>query len=280
MNKLSHSKYKNTGIIFELLVRQLTNETMSNTSPKAVNIIKKFFTKTEIAKENKLYQTLIQSQSITESKAELTLSTIQDLYRNIDISKLNKEKYNLIKEIKDNYDLDRFFKTSISNYKYLASIYTLLESNNHKNISPSFLINSKSNVLEYLTEKQISSDNEIYREFSKMEKGERFLVYKIMLENFNNKYDHLDSYKKEILKDYIYNISDLDKLKEKINIKFKSIKKELNENLKKIDDTVIRVKISETIKMIEPIIESKKMKDEYISTLFQFQDLNEEINLL
>lgn len=280
MNKLPHSKYKNTGIIFELLVRQLTNETISNNEPKAINLLKKYFTKSELAKENKLYQTLVQSQNLTESHAGVIINTIQDLYKNIDISKLGREKYNLIKEIKDNYNIDSFFKSTVSDYKYLASIYTLLESNNHKSLNPAIIINSKNNIIDYLTENKISDENEIYNEFSKMERGERFLVYKLMIESFNDKYDDLDADKKAILKEYIYNISDSDKLKSYIDDKFIIVKENLSKELNKIDDQVTKIKIQEVIKMIDPILESRRMKDEYISTLFQFQELNQEISQL
>jgi endonuclease III len=136
MGKINHSKYKNSGIIFEMLVRQLTNEAMANKDSKAISIIKKYYTKTELAKENKLYQTIIQTNGLNEHKAETIINTVSELSKRLDRKKLNKEKYNLIKEIKDNYDLEEFFKTSITNYKPLASIYTIIESNFIDNPNP------------------------------------------------------------------------------------------------------------------------------------------------
>lgn len=280
MNKINHSKYRNTGIIFEMLVRQLTNESLTNKDPKAIGLIKKYFTKTELAKENKLYQTIIQSNQLNESKAESVLNTINDLYKRLDQKQLNKEKYNLIREIKENYDIEEFFKTSIHNYKSLASIYTLLESNNVKNVNPQFLINSKLNLIDYLTENKITQDSPVYNELSKMEKGERFLVYKLMVENFNKKYSDLDKEQREVLREYITNNADQVKLKSIIDRKFINVKKTLKENISKIQDQVTRIKTEETIKMIDPILESKKMKDDYIITLFQYQELNKELSLL
>lgn len=277
---IKHSKYRNTGIIFEMLVRQLTNETISNKEPKAINIIKKYFTKTELAKENKLYQTIIQSNNLSESKAEVIIGTVCDLSKKLDRSKINKEKYNLIKEIKNNYELESFFKTSINNYKSMASIFTLIESTINDNPNPNTIINSKLNLLEHLTENKIAEETQIYKDLSTMEKGERFLVYKVMIESFNNKYDNLDSAQKLILKEYINNISDTVKLKKFVDNQFSQLQNSLREHLSKIDDQITKIKIEETIKMIDPIIESKKMKDDYIVSLFQYQELNKELSKL
>jgi hypothetical protein len=263
-----------------MLVRQLTNESLTNQEPKAINIIKKYFTKTELAKENKLYQTIIQSEQLNESKSETTINIIIELNKKLDKIKLNKEKFNLIKEIKNNYNIDEFFKISINNYKALASIYTLLESNSIDNINPSIIINSVSNIKEYLTENKIPQDSSIYNDLSKMDKGERFLVYKLMVENFNKKYSDLDKNQKEILREYIDNISNPSKLKLIINNKLKSLKESLLKNSSKITDQITKIKTEETIKMIDPIIESKKFKDDYIIALFHYQELNKELSIL
>ena len=280
MNKINHSKYKNTGIIFEMLVRQLTNESLTNQNPKAIGLIKKYFSKTELAKENKLYQTIIQSNQLNESKAESTINTVIELNKKLDKKQLNKEKFNLIKEIKNNYDIDEFFKSSISNYKALASIYTLLESNSINNINPSLIINSRLNIKDYLTENKIPQDSPIYDELSKMDKGERFLVYKLMVENFNKKYLNLDKDQKEILREYINNIQNPNKLKLIVNKKLRQLKESLSKNTSKITDQITRIKTEETVKMIDPILESKKMKDDYIIALFHYQELNKELSVL
>lgn len=120
MNKINHSKYKNTGIIFETLIRQIASDTMSNKDSKAVEIIKKYFTNTELAKEQKLYAALTSSKTINETKADGLINSVLDLSKRLNKTKLRKEKYALIKEIKDSYDIDNFFKAKIHNYKTLA----------------------------------------------------------------------------------------------------------------------------------------------------------------
>jgi len=60
MKKIKHSKFKNTGFIFELLVRQITSEIMSANKSVAEKILKEHFnSKKELSKELKLYQYLI-----------------------------------------------------------------------------------------------------------------------------------------------------------------------------------------------------------------------------
>lgn len=280
MNKINHSKYRNTGIIFEMLVRQLTNESLTNQDDKAINLIRKYFCKTELSKENKLYQTIIQSNNLNESKAETTINTVIELNKKLDKKQLIKEKFNLIKEIKQNYNINEFFKSSVNNYKTLASIYTLLESNYIDNINPSLIINSRLNIKEYLVENQLPQDSSIYNELSKMDKGERFLVYKLMVENFNKKYLDLDKDQKDVLREYVNNINNPNKLKLIIDKKLRQLKKSLSKNTSKIIDQITKIKIEETIKMIDPILESKKMKDDYIIALFNYQELNKELLIL
>ena len=87
MANIKHNKYKNTGILFELLVRKITADTMSSQDSKAVSLIKKYFVNTELAKENKLYQSISKSQNISEAKAESILSTILEISKTLDRNK-------------------------------------------------------------------------------------------------------------------------------------------------------------------------------------------------
>jgi hypothetical protein len=183
--KIKHNKYKNTGILFELLVRKITSDTMSNSNSKAATLVKKYFTKSELANENKLYQTINNSTSLSEGKAETVISTVLELSRKLDRDKLAKEKYNLIKEIKDNFDINDFFQAKIKNYKLLASTYTLFESINVKGFgNPEVIINSKVNILRIhhiITQILKYPLTPLVEELMGLDKGTRALAYKIML---------------------------------------------------------------------------------------------------
>ena len=190
--KVKHNKYKNTGILFELLVRKITSDAMNNSNSKAASLVKKYFTKSELANENKLYQIINNSISLSESKAESVLSTVLDLSKKLDKDQLSKEKYNLIKEVKESFDMVDFFQAKIKNYKLLASTYILLEShNNRKFANPESIITSKITILEHITSNPDTkmSLTPLVEDLMKLDKGTRALTYKLMLEKYNTKFE-------------------------------------------------------------------------------------------
>ncbi len=278
--KIKHNKYKNTGILFELLVRKITADTLSSGNSKAATLVKKYFTKSELANENKLYQTINQSISLSEGKAESVLSTVLDLSRKLDKEVLSKEKYNLIREIKENFDMNDFFGAKIKNYKLLASTYVLLESHTNKKFAnPESIITSKITILEHITSNPDTkmSLSPLVEELMSLDKGTRALTYKIMLEKYNTKFDGLSTEQKEVLKEYINSATDAPKLKEFLNSKFKSISITLKENVDKIEEPALKIKIQEVINLIEPILETRKLKDDHLVALLQYLDLSNEI---
>ena len=277
--KVKHSKFKNTGILFELLVRQITADSMINQNSKALGLIKKYFISSEIAKENKLYQSLVNSEQLAEQKANVVISTILELSSKIDRVKLNKEKFNLIREIKTSYDFQDFFKAKINNYKTLASIYVLFESYTDKKFkNPETIISSKISILEHLTRSNSSTSlSPIVEEFLQQDKASRVLVQKVMLEKFNKKFAKLTDEQKEVLREYIQSVSDSTKLKKFLDEKFKQVRLDLLGLQKSIDEPVTKIKVQEVITLINPILESKKIKDEQVSALLQYQELVNEL---
>jgi hypothetical protein len=277
---IKHSKYRNTGILFELLVRQTTSDLLNNQDSKAVKILKKYFTNTELGKEYGLYSAFSTSPKLTESKAEILISTLIEQYKKLDYEKINKLKYNLIKEIKQNYDLDNFFKAKIDNYKPYASIYTILESQNSKTSDTKQLIVNKINLLEHLTKQDLSDSKapkSIVEDLMKEDKEIRLLAYKLMVEKFNNKYQDMSEKQKEVLKEYITNISDTKNLKIYLNSQLDQIQKELIELKESSKDQVVKIKLEEVLKFVTPIKDNQSIKDETITGILQYFDLIDEL---
>lgn len=277
---IKHSKYRNTGILFELLVRQTTSDLLNNQDSKAVKILKKYFTNTELGKEYSLYSTFSASPKLSEAKAEILLSTIIEQYKKLDHEKLSKLKYNLIKEIKKSYDLENFFKAKIDNYKPFASIYTIFESQNSQSVDTKQLILNKINLLEHLTAKDLSDSKapkSLVEEFMKEDKEIRLLAHKIMVEKFNNKYQNMSERQKGVLKEYITNISDTKNLKIYLNQQLDEIKVELTQLKEAQKDQVTKIKLEEVLKFINPIKENQSVKDEIITGILQYFDLIDEL---
>lgn len=277
---IKHSKYRNTAILFELLVRQTTADLLQNKDSKAVKILKKYFTGTELGKEYALYSSFNTTNKLSEAKAEMFINTVLEQRRKINLEKLSKEKYNLIREIKSNYDIDNFFKAKIDNYKTYASIYTIFESQNNKNIDTKQTLLNKINLLEHITEGGIqdkTASSAIVEEFMKEDKEVRLLAYKIMVEKFNSKYANLSDRQKSVLKEYINNISETEALKKYVNGLISEIKKELSTIKEGLKDEVTKIKLNETIKLLKPIRQNQSIKDEVISSVLQYLELIEEL---
>lgn len=276
---VKHSKYRNTGILFELLVRQTTSDLINNQDSKAVKILKKYFTNTELGKEYSLYSSITSSPKINEAKAEMLLSTILEQYKKLDYEKINRLKYNLIKEIKQNYDIDNFFKAKIDNYKPYASIYTIFESQHSKSIDTKQVMLNKINLLEHVTQSDLntSESKTIAQELMKEDKEIRLLAYKLMVEKFNQKYQNMSERQKDILKEYITNVSDTKNLKTYLNQQLDTIKNELTELKNNTKDQVIKIKLDEVLKFVAPIKENQTIKDEIITGILQYCDLIDEL---
>jgi len=277
---IKHSKYRNTGILFELLVRQTSSDLLNNQDSNAVKILKKYFLNTELGKEYTLYSTFASSPKLSEAKAEILISTIIEQYKKLDTEKLNKLKYNLIKEIKKNYDLENFFKAKIDNYKPFASIYTIFESQNSNTSDTKQLILNKINLLEHLTKQDLSDSKapkSLVEEFMKEDKEIRLLAHKILVEKFNTKYQNMSEKQKEVMKEYITNITDTKNLKIYLNTQLDVIKTELSQLKESTKDQVVKIKLEEVLKFVTPIKENHTIKDETITGILQYFDLIDEL---
>jgi len=281
---IKHSKYKNTGVLFELLVRQSTSDLMSNKDPKAVKIFKKFFTNTELGKEYNLYTSVLNAPKLSEAKAEMLVSTIVEQAKKLDREKLDKEKYNLIKEIKKHYDLDDFFKAKIETYKIYASVYTLIENqlssqlNNTKQIISNKLTLLEHITKESLTERKVAS--KVVEEFLKEDKEIRILAYKILIEKFNEKYSVLSTEQKEVLREYINNVSDTTKLRTYLNTRLLEVKTELIHLKEAVQDKVLKIKLNEVLNFVKPIGANDSIKDEVLIGLMQYYQLISELKAI
>tara|TARA_R110000824_G_scaffold102226_1_gene242540 strand:- start:6751 stop:7608 length:858 start_codon:yes stop_codon:yes gene_type:complete len=278
---IKHSKYKNAGVLFELLVRQITTDTLNGTDSKASNILKEYFVKTELGREYKLYETLFKKTSITETQADVTLSTLLQSSKNFNRQALKRQKYNLISEIKKHYDVTKFFSHNLPHYKIQAAFYTLIESFSQENPSNTQqIIDNKITILEHLSAASVKKDKvkeTVLEEFKSYDKDLRILTTRVLLNKFNDKYEDLLESQKEILKELITSIDNTPKLKEFYNSKVGEIKTSLTELSNTIPDKTTQIKINEVIKILPVIGKTSKIKDNDLINLLQYYDLIEEL---
>jgi hypothetical protein len=279
--QVKHSKYKNTGILFELLIRQITTDTLDGKDSPATDILKKYFVKSELGREYKLYETLLKKISLTETKANIVISTLTDSSKALNRSVIKRQKYNLISEIQKHYDLNEFFGHKLPNYKVHAAFYTLLEIVNFpQTVDHDQTIDNKVTILEHLTAAQVNPSivkDDVMDEFNKSDKDVRFLAYKMVLENFNVKYDTLHQNQKLILKEYITSVDNTSRLREFYTNKINEIKEELLTLNNKTKNKVTKIKINEIISIIAPPAKNAKITDNDLVDLLQYYDLINEL---
>ena len=283
--RIKHSKYRNTGLIFELLVKQIASDTLNNRDSAAVKVIKNHFTgKTALVREFKLYEFIVKNRQVTQLKAETILSTITEISRKIDQTLLKKQKYALISDIKESYDLNEFFAIQTPDYKALASLYCLLEAQNNNNvIDPQYLVNYKSTLLEHLTtQKQNANDvkDTLIEEYSKYDKDLKLLTFKILLEKFNDTYKDLLPEQKNILKEFITSVNSQTRLRNLVNKELIKISTSVNKLTERVQDEVVKIKLEEVVKSIKPLSNKERINDNHLVNLMQYYDLVNELNSL
>ena len=278
MKNLKHSKFKNTGVLFELLVRQVTSDTLNNSDSKAIPLIKKYFAKsTELAKEFNLYQTLIKEKFTKEEKANHLIEAVLIAKSQLNQAVLNRQKYNLIKEIKNNYVLEDFFKSKVNNYKALAAIYKMFEYTIADH--PTESVNNRYTIVEHITRKDAAKaaiKNEM-SEFIKQDKDVRLLSYKILVDKFNEKYYDLNEGQKSILRNYINAVSEGTELKSFIVKEVNKLQTSLKTLTSKVDDKVVKIKLTEVTNLLNEISVAKSIKDTHILSLLRYHELIKEL---
>ena len=286
MKKIKHSKVKNTGVLFELLVRQITLEVLNgDKTENAKNIVKEFFAAgSELNKELRLYDLLLKEKYNSESKAEMFVDTVSQAHSKLNESKLAKEKYNLIKEINEKFELEQFLSSPITNYKVLASIYKVFESKKSENYDIKDVFNSKITLIENITSKPTkqltaasTDDSKLIESYKKQDKDLRLLTYKILVETFNKKYTNLDTKQKNLLKEYINNMSNTSKFKDYLSVELPKIAAELQSIKSKISDKVTTIKLTETISVLEKMKIGKTVSDNQVSSIMLSYELIKEL---
>jgi hypothetical protein len=271
-------------VLFELLVRQITLEVLNGDKKEtAKTIVREFFApNTELNKELRLYDILLKEKYSSETKADRLVETVCDAHAKLNQSALSKEKFNLIKEVSAKFDIEQFLSSPITNYKVLASIYKVFESKRESNYDIKDIFNSKITLIENITSKpsqklQPTEDKKLIETYKQQDKDLRLLTYKILVETFNKKYTNLDDSQKNLLKEYINNITNTTKFKDYVAVELPNIVAELKAIKTKVEDKVTTIKLSETISVLEKMKMGKTVSDSQVSSIMLSYELIKEL---
>lgn len=277
MKKIKHSKFKNTAMLFELLTRQITSDIISSNESIAIQILKKHFNKnTELIKEYKLYKTLSDEKLKSETKANMFIEAVLKARRGLNRNKLQNEKYELIKSIKENFEIETFFQTKVQNYKLLASVYKIFEYNELDN--PVEITKSRITILENITSKPntsvITEDVAIAQE----PKEVRLMAYKYLVEKFNAKYSNLTESQKVLLREYIENVSNTNNLKSLVQTEAVTIKRLFTKNMHRVKDKSLKIKLQEVAGLLDEYEDIRKVEENHISALLRYYSLIDDLS--
>lgn len=281
MRKIKHSKFKNTGFLFEILTRQITLEVLNGGEEKAKGIVKEFFSgKTELAKELRLYNLLINEKYNSETKAEKFIDAILEAHTKIDYSKLKREKFNLVKSIKESFEINNLLSSPVTNYKILASVHKLFEGKKNDILEVKEAFDSKQTIIEHISNSTPAlkqKEEKLVEDYKKQEKDLRLLTYKILVETFNKKYTDLNDSQKGLLREYINNITNTSKFGDYYENQLISTITELHDLYKGMKDKITKIKLRETINVLKKQKLGKKITDEQVSALMMSYELIKEI---
>lgn len=285
MKKLKHSKFKNTGILFELLVRQITADILDDKKNSHANLLmRKYFAEnTSLGKEQRLYQLLLEETASDEIHAERLVNAVSDSHKKLDSHELARLRYQLVREMRDAYPIDDFLRSKISNYKTYASIYKLFESKSpNVYCDAKELYDSKNTVISELCNKRRTKssddDDALAEAYEKHNEDLRLISYKLLVDRFNEKYSNLNENQQMLLKHYINNISNTNSLREYVNREIPKVKSRIEELAKnQVDDDVVKIKLSEVVTQLNKISDGRLVKDSQVSTLLMSYELIKEL---
>lgn len=285
MRKLKHSKYKNPAILFELLARQMTADVLQgNDTSHANKLLRKFFSEsTELGKEYRLYNILAEQTVKSEGVADRLIGSVRSARKKLNEKVLLEEKYSLIKEIKAIYPIEDFLRGNIGNYKLLASIYKVFEEGVSSAIcDPNELSDAHTCIVEHLSAKSAIVDQSQEKTtamtvYEQENKDVKALAYKLLLSSFNEKYACLSEKQSTLLREYINNISNTNSLKNYIAQEVPAVKNQLSVLTEGVKNSVIKIKLLETISQLDKLTRGQVVKDNHVLALMSAYELITEV---
>jgi len=277
----NHNKKRNSGLIYELLVRYIAKKLVEDNVPaaqSALGILKEHYKKgTLLYKEFRLFNALISTTVSSQSVAESILSEAKKAVQQHDAKALTREKSLLIRSINHTLNDSQFYKQHVQDYKMYATVQTVFNDwkrLNEHNIAR--VANYEDTIIKWLISDKSAKD-QLDNNYDNVSS----IVIKTMTERINKKYlNTLNEKQQDLIRTYSLKNENNDELfKNLTNIKIDTLKlisaynkdhkndKYLVEKLNKLKETVVSINLDD------------ELKDHDISTFLMLIKLNEEFCL-
>ena len=229
---MKHNKKRNVGIVYELLLSNITHNLLEGKKSKAkiaTKIIEKHFKKgTELYKEFRLFNALSKSHVTNTHVVASILNEAKIASKQLNEKKLEREKSDLLKAINYNLKDKDFYYRSINDYRDLGLVQLTLNEWRKKEKDIKKLVDLETKLAELLL-KEKKNKVEVNPDVSHSDR----LVLKLMTEKFNKEYGQkLSSDQKIIIENYVFNQGD----PKKLNSFFKRKKRESILTLEAFED--------------------------------------------
>ena len=264
--KLKHNKKRNTAILYQVLIQELTKSILRNNNKRKaelLEIVKKGFVKgSSLYKDLKCYEEIQSALSLDISDFKQVMREVREKKTGIDTKELFNEQTRLINRINRQVSREAF-NNFIPNYKNLATIYQIFGLEDQ----PSKRVMLENRLLEEVSSKTSEDDKKIVPLDN--------LVYKGFVKKFNEVYgESLLESQRKLLQKYVVSMDSngLD-FKLYMNEALGKIKTDLNgKYADKIDKKSVD-KLNEAISSFK----NKKIDDEIIEKVLRIQELFSEL---
>ncbi len=278
-SQFKHRKKRNSGLIYEFLVRRLSRAMVDKdkmASQKTLEILRKYFADgTVLAEEREVFEVIRKARGLTEAAARRILAEVQKAVRKMDARKIDIKKSNLIKEINYAFGQGFFNEHRVPEYRLLASIQMMVDACRTGGILTESVaeIQLEEGLVQYMTTKGEYSVRQ------PTQSDVDALVMRMVAKRFEEKYSKslipsqkvlLEKYmRSQITGDHesLYKIIDGEIKRVKESLERASIMKEVRE------DPAMMEKLSEVCERID----KGKSLDETVQDLMLYQKLIEEI---
>lgn len=227
MSGKNHNKRRNSGLLYEFLVRSISQSLVEGDKKRSnvsLRLVKRHFRPgTELHKEFRLINALVRTTVSSEAVAASIVQEAKRAARSHDLTALDREKSLLINNINRAVNDPDFFDQQVSEYRMYATVQTLLNDWRSPAGDLGRMAKYEDQLVQWLVSpKQADPDHAIDADGP----GTGRLLMKVMMRKLNEKYaGALTEDQRALVRAYAFSTANSDPLS--IRMKLEEIKRKL-----------------------------------------------------